>query len=143
MAFLSPKSVSKGMILHRLLAAAGSAVVAFAVVAVAVIEALAPTADVGAGIVGVGAGALAAILAFVVVALLVEELAGPARWAVDAVGAFGLALVALGAVVYVDVVSLETTTAVALGATVGVLAFVGGWVGREHADEPSDGSRTA
>ncbi|WP_227133231.1 hypothetical protein [Halorubellus salinus] len=131
------------MLLHRLLVAAGSAVVAFGVVAVAVIEALAPTADIGAGIVGVGAGALAAILAFVVVALLVEELAGPARWAVDAVGAFGLALVAVGAVVYVDVVSLETTTAVAAGAVVGVLAFAAGWAGHERADEPGDGSGTA
>ena len=129
--------------LHRLLVAAGSAVVAFGIVAVAVIEALAPTADIGAGIVGVGAGALAAILAFVVVALLVEELAGPARWAVDAVGAFGLALVAVGAVVYVDVVSLETTTAVAAGGVVGVVAFAAGWLGHERADESGDGSGTA
>lgn len=131
------------MVLHRLLVAAGSAVVAFGVVAVAVVEALAPTADIGAGIVGVGAGALAAVLAFVVVALLVEELDGPARWAVDAVGAFGLALVALGAVVYVDVVALETTTAVAAGALVGVLAFAAGWLGRERVDDPGDGPGTA
>ncbi|MFC6954141.1 hypothetical protein [Halorubellus litoreus] len=131
------------MILHRLLVAAGSAVVAFGVVAVAVIEALAPTADIGAGIVGVGAGALAGILAFVAVALLVEELAGPARWAVDAVGAFGLALVGVGAFVYVDVVSLETTTAVAAAAVVGVLAFGAGWLSDERTDEPGDGSGTA
>ncbi|WP_323677892.1 hypothetical protein [Halorubellus sp. PRR65] len=131
------------MILHRLLVAAGSAVVAFGVVAVAVIEALAPTADVGAGIVGVGAGALAAVLAFVLVALLAEALAGPARWAVDAVGAFGLALVGVGTVVYVDFVSLETTTAVALGAVVAFLAFAGGWLSGERTDEPRDGTGPA
>jgi hypothetical protein len=124
------------MILHRLLVAAGSAVVAFGVVAVAVLETLGPTADVGAGIVGVGLGALAAVLAFVAVALLVEELAGPARWAVDAVGTLGLTLVFVGAFVYVDVVSLETTTALALGALAAVVAFARGWL---NGRQPGDG----
>ena len=123
------------MLLHRLLVAAGSAVVAFGVVAVAVIELLAPTADIGAGIVGVGLGALAAVLAFVAVALLVEELAGPARWAVDAVGALGLTLVFVGAFVYVDVVSLETTTALAIGALAAVVAFAAGWLNGRGRDE--------
>jgi hypothetical protein len=123
------------MIFHRLLVAAGSAAVAFGVVAVAVIELLAPTADVGAGVVGVGLGALAAVLAFVVVALLVEALAGPARWAVDAVGALGLTLVFVGAFVYVDVVSVETTTALAVGALAAVVAFVAGWLnGRQRSE---------
>jgi hypothetical protein len=123
------------MILHRLLVAAGSAVVAFGVVAVAVIEAFGPRGDIGAGIVGVGLGALAAVLAFVVVVLLVEELAGPARWAVDAVGTLGLTLVFVGAFVYVDIVSLETTTALAIGALAAVVAFAGGWLNGRQPDD--------
>jgi|AntRauTorcE11898_2_1112593.scaffolds.fasta_scaffold12754_2 peptidoglycan/LPS O-acetylase OafA/YrhL len=126
------------MILHRLLVAAGSAVVAFGVVAVAIIELLGPQADVGAGIVGVGAGALAGILAFVAVALLVEELQGPVRWAIDAVGALGLTLVFVGAFVYVDVVSLETTTALAVGGLAAIVAFAVGWLnGRRRDDQPT------
>jgi hypothetical protein len=132
---LLAERVSIAMILHRLLVAAGSAVVAFGVVAVAVIEALAPTADIGAGVVGVGLGALAAVLVFAVVALLVEELAGPARWAVDAVGALGLTLVFVGAFVYVDVVSLETTTALAVGALAAVGAFAAGWLNGRGRDD--------
>ncbi|NHN41688.1 hypothetical protein G9C85_08585 [Halorubellus sp. JP-L1] len=120
------------MVLHRLLVAAGSAVVAFGVVAVAVVEALAPRADVGAGIVGVGAGALAALAVFVAVALFVEELAGPSRWAVDAVGAAGLSLLPVAAVVYVGAVSLSTTTVLGVAGVVAALAFAGGWIARER-----------
>lgn len=118
------------MILHRLLVAAGAAVIAFGLAAVAVIEALAPTADIGAGIVGVGVGALAALVTFVVVALVADELEGAPRWALDAVGVAGLALVAIGAVVYVDVISIQTTTAVALAFGIAAVSFAGAWLGR-------------
>jgi|GEM_PF-1717264 hypothetical protein len=120
------------MRLHRLLSAVGVAVVAFGVVAVVVIEAFGSTADVGAGILGVVAGAIAAIVAFVVVTIYVEGLAGIARWAVDAVAVGGLTLVAVGAVVYVDVVSLETTTALAIAAFAAIVAFAGGWLGESR-----------
>ena len=82
--------------------------------------------------VAVVAGAIAAIVAFVVVTIYVEGLAGIARWAVDAVAVGGLTLVAVGAVVYVDVVSLETTTALAIAAFAAIVAFAGGWLGESR-----------
>jgi hypothetical protein len=112
------------MALNRILSAGGSAIVAFGVVAVAIIEAFGSQGDIGAGIVGVGVGALVAIAVFVGVALLASELDAGVRRVVDAVAVVGLTALVLAGTTYVNLTNFETTTALAIAAAAGGLAYV-------------------
>lgn len=122
------------MALNRILSAGGSAIVAFGVVAVAIIEAFGSQGDIGAGIVGVGVGALVAIAVFVGVALLASELDAGVRRVVDAVAVVGLTALVLAGTTYVNLTNFETTTALAIAAAAGVLAYVLDWT-RERSND--------
>lgn len=126
------------MILPRLLSAAGSAIVTFGVVAAVVIESFGSQADVGPGIVGVGVGVLVAIAEFVGVALLAPELDAAVRRVLDAIAVVGLTAVVLGATTYVNLTSFETTTALAVAAGAGVLAYVLAWVHERPGDRSGE-----
>ena len=118
---------------QRIAALAGSAVTTFLLVTAAVIEVVFGTtgADVGPGIVGVTVGALAALAAVVAVAVGWSRLDPSARWAVTGYGAFGLTIVFLAGLSYVNVPGADAylglSVNLVIAAAVAVVVAVGGW----------------
>jgi len=103
-------------------AAVGAGITVFLVTAVAVIELF----DIEfSALVGLPVGLLAGAGVAVVVAARYDALASTVRYAVDAVAGFGLAVVALLAVSYVNVAGLRAvlSTDVTVGIAVVIAAF--------------------
>lgn len=109
-------------------AAVGAGIAVFLVVAVAVIELL--NVEFSA-IVGLPVGLVVGAAVATFVATQYDALAGPARYAVDAAAGFGLALVALLAVSYVNLAGLRselsTDVTVGIAVLVALLAALASW----------------
>lgn len=109
---------------RRALSALGAGVTTFLVVAVAVIELLAVEFS---ALVGLPVGLVAGIA----VAARYDRLDAAPRYVVDAVAAFGLAVVAVQAVSYVDLAGLRsmlsTGVTVAVAVVAAVVAAVASW----------------
>jgi len=106
----------------------GCGVTAFALVAAVIITVI--EVALVAGILGVLSGGMAGVLTFVAVTLQYRRLRPGQRWVAEGAAGLGYALVAFGAVTYVDVPvvgSLGTTGVIAICAVVGVVAGVGAW----------------
>lgn len=118
------------MALRYPLVAGGVGLTTFGLVAVAVIELV--EVDPGAGILGVGLGALAGMLAFVLVFMRLDTVTRPVGLALHALAAFGYAVLGVLFVSYANVGGLRpaitATTAVLAGVVVAVLVGVGSWL---------------
>lgn len=113
--------------LRSLVLAAGVAVTAFVLFAVAVIEIV--RVDPGAGILGVGVGAVAAAVAFAAIATRPRAALGP-RGPIETIAGFGWALVLLFALSYVNVPVISAMGGVEIGGVALVLAVAVGAVAR-------------
>lgn len=114
---------------RRTVTAGGVAVVAFGLVAVAVIETVA--VDPVAGILGVLAGVVAGLATAVAVMLGDGRLHTGSRTVVESIAVFGYALVAVGAVVYTGV-EIDTLVAVAVSGLLALGYGVWSWIGRRR-----------
>lgn len=114
------------MTTRTIVAAAGSAATTFLLVGAAVIEAVtaATGADIGPGIVGVGLGALAAIVAFVLVSIRWSRLGTVEQWILLGYAAFGLSFLFLSALGYVNVPGARTTLSVPLNAAIAAVVAI-------------------
>jgi hypothetical protein len=108
--------------------AVGAGVTVFLVVAVAVIELLHVEFS---ALVGLPVGLLGGAGVAVVVAVRYDALAPPVRYAVDAAAGFGLAVVALLAVGYVNLaglrIALSTDVTVGIAVVVAALTALASW----------------
>ena len=109
-------------------AAVGAGITVFLVVAVAVIELV--NVEFSA-LVGLSVGLLAGAVVAVVVAVRHDELAPAARYVVDAAAGFGLTVVALFAISYVNLAALRqalsTDVTVGVAVLVAVLTALASW----------------
>lgn len=121
------------MDLRKFVAVSGGAITTFLVVAAILIEAVtaATGADVGPGIIGVTAGALAALGAVLAVSYGWSRLTDRVRWAVAGYGSFGLAMLVLAGLSYVNVPGadeyLSLSRNLVVSAVVALAVTIGGW----------------
>ncbi|MCD2199553.1 hypothetical protein LPA44_06545 [Halobacterium sp. KA-4] len=114
---------------RTVLSALGAGITTFLVVAIAVIELLPFEFS---ALVGLPAGLLAGGAVFAAIAVRYDQAGEVLRYAVDAAAGFGLAIVTLQAVSYVNLAGLRSVLSVdvtvAVAAVVGVLAAVASWL---------------
>ncbi|MCD2203485.1 hypothetical protein [Halobacterium sp. KA-6] len=114
---------------RTVLSALGAGITTFLVVAVAVIELLPFEFS---ALVGLPVGLLVGGAVFAAVAARYDEAAPVLRYAVDAAAGFGLAVVVLQAVSYVNLAGLRSALSVdvtvAVAAFAGVIATVASWL---------------
>ncbi len=120
---------------RTILSALGAGITTFLVVAVAVIELLPFEFS---ALVGLPVGLLAGGAVFAAVAVRYDEASAALRYAADAAAGFGLAVVVLQAMSYVNLAGLRSTLSVdvtvAVAVVAGVLATVVSWLADR--DEP-------
>jgi len=111
---------------RRLLVGFGTAITAFLVVAVLVIEIV--RVDPGAGILGVLSGAVAGIATFVGVSLGLKNASGSLRMGLEAIAGFGYSVLAFGVLRYADVAGLRSIigvrSVIVVSALVAVIVFL-------------------
>lgn len=118
----------------RILVGIGTGITAFLLVAIVVIEII--QVDPVAGIFGVGAGAVAGIIAFGVVLVLIGDAPDPIRWGVAAVAGFGWTVLIVSFLSYANIAASRSVitpsrTAV-IGAGAAVAVYISLWVRRHR-----------
>lgn len=122
------------MDLRSLLAGIGAGFTAFAITAVLVIEIV--EVDPGAGILGVGLGALVGIAVLGIVSVRLDDAGDQLRWATEAIAGFGWTALFLLFLSYGDIAGLRSvlspTSTVVVAAVVAVMIFLGNWIRSER-----------
>lgn len=131
------------MNLQRAAAVAGASVTSFLLVGAAVIEVVfaATGADVGPGIVGVFAGVVAGLLAAFLVAWRWAAVPERGRSALFGYAAFGLTIVFLASLSYVNVPGADTYLSVQRNVVIGAVVALAVAVGRHRLDRPTGATR--
>lgn len=123
----------------RVLVGIGTGITAFLLVAIVVIEII--QVDPVAGILGVGTGAVAGIIAFGVVLILIGDAPDPIRWGVAAVAGFGLTVLIVSFLSYANIAAARSVitpskTAI-IGAGAAVAVYISLWVRRHRLANPN------